>query len=416
MREVFLGDICKIKSSKRIFESEYVRNGVAFIRGQEISDKTIGKDGVSYECYISSERYEELKKSYGVPQIGDILITAVGTIGNLCYVDFDTPFYFKDGNVIWFTDFSETVDSQYLYYFMQSPYFKKQLENALIGAVQKALTMVMLKDVHFELPPIDIQKAIVKIMNNIDNKINLNNSICSDLESFAKTIYDYWFLQFEFPNEDGKPYKSSGGKMVWNEELKREIPEGWTVKHLKDHQLIVGGTPSRKEKKCWDGTIPWLTTSEINNGIISRPKEYITDYGLANSAAKMVNKDSLIVAMYGLGTAGRIGYLPYASTTNQACCSITCKNEFELGYLYFFLKSQQPYIDTIVTGSIQKNLSKDKIGDFAYLYPNIELLEKADFKLYLDTMVSVTKENQELASLRDFLLPLLMNGQVTFKD
>ena len=365
------------------------------------------------EPYYVDENTYNKRTRRAIPEPGDIIFSREAPIGNCAIVPEEFKCCLGQRLVLLKVDHSK-VSSEYLLTVLMSNYVKYQIEQvSKRGSIVSNFNIGDLSNL--KIPVLTNQTDIAKLANDISSKITNNHSITNKLESIAKTIYDYWFLQFEFPNEEGKPYKSSGGKMVWNEELKREIPEGWKVKHLKDHQLIVGGTPSRREKKYWNGTIPWLTTSEINNGIIGKSKEFITDYGLTNSAAKLVNKDSLIVAMYGLGTAGRIGYLPYVSTTNQACCSISCKNEFELGYLYFFLKSQQRYIDTIVTGSIQKNLSKDTIGDFAYLYPNIELLEKADFKSFLDTMVNLTKENQELASLRDFLLPMLMNGQVTFK-
>ncbi len=181
MSEVFLNDICTIKSSKRIFEEEYVENGIPFIRGQEISNGTIGKPTTKYECYISQKRFNEIKQHYGVPQKGDILITAVGTIGNLSYIDSDFDFYFKDGNVIQFTNFSPLVFSQYLCYFMKSTYFKKQLNNALIGAVQKALTIVMLKNIKFELPSLVHQKKVAYILSSIDKKINNNKRINDNL-------------------------------------------------------------------------------------------------------------------------------------------------------------------------------------------------------------------------------------------
>ena len=229
--KVKLGDICTIKSSKRIFEKEYVPSGIPFIRGQEISDGSIKQKNGKFQCYISKERFDQLKEKNGVPQKNDILITAVGTIGNLFYVDREFDFYFKDGNVIWLTDFNKLVYPKYLYFFMKSQYFLKQLEYAMIGAVQKALTMVMLSKIEFELPSYDKQKRIASWLEIIDNKIDNNNKVISELEKMSKTIYDYWFLQYEFPNEEGKPYKSLGGKMVWNDELGQEIPEGWyTVK------------------------------------------------------------------------------------------------------------------------------------------------------------------------------------------
>jgi len=250
---VKLGEICTIKSSRRIFEKEYVDNGVPFIRGQEISDGSIKEINTKFQCYISKERFEQLKNTNGVPKVNDILITAVGTIGNLFYVNKNFDFYFKDGNVIWLTDFNEKVNSKYLYFFMKSKYFFKQLEYAMIGAVQKALTMVTLAKVEFELPNYKEQTRIANLLERIENKIDNNNKINIELEQMSKIIYDYWFLQFEFPNEEGKPYKSSGGKMVWNEELKREIPQGWKKEKAKDLIEIGNG---KDYKHLSTGNIP----------------------------------------------------------------------------------------------------------------------------------------------------------------
>ena len=169
--KVKLGEICDISSAKRVFEKEYVAKGVPFIRGLEISNGSILNENTLFECYISEERYQELKMLYGVPQKGDILITAVGTIGNLCYIDSNREFYFKDGNIIWLKNFQKDIYSQYLYYFMKSPFFKNQLEHAMIGAVQKALTMIMLEKIEIELPSYEMQISIASILSCIDLKI-----------------------------------------------------------------------------------------------------------------------------------------------------------------------------------------------------------------------------------------------------
>lgn len=117
-----LGEICKISSSKRIFENEYQERGIPFVRGQEISDGSLLSNSC-FNCYISKERFNEIKVKYGVPQKGDILITAVGTIGNVCFLNKDIDFYFKDGNVLWLRNFSDNVVPEYLYFYLKSPFF-----------------------------------------------------------------------------------------------------------------------------------------------------------------------------------------------------------------------------------------------------------------------------------------------------
>ena len=177
-----LEELCKLSSAKRIFEDEYVHDGVPFIRGQEVSDKSILDENAKFDCYITQERYNEIRRDYGVPQKGDILMTAVGTIGNIIVLNTDRQFYFKDGNIIRFSDFAETVCSDWLAFYMQSSFFKKQLENQLIGAVQKALTMVMLNKTEILLPPIEYQQKIASILSALDRKIALNRAINRNLQ------------------------------------------------------------------------------------------------------------------------------------------------------------------------------------------------------------------------------------------
>ena len=209
-----LDDICCVSSAKRIFESEYVKQGIPFIRGLEITNGSLLKDETKFECYISRERYEQIVSKYGKPSKGDILITAVGTIGNLCYITKEMDFYFKDGNIIWFSNINQKCNSKWLYYWMKSQFFKEQIKYSMIGAVQKALTIDMLNKVTISLPPLPIQRKIAAVLTALDDKVALNKRINNKLEVMAKRLYDYWFVQFDFPDENGRPYKSSGGKMV----------------------------------------------------------------------------------------------------------------------------------------------------------------------------------------------------------
>lgn len=375
-----------------------------FQRGYDLTKKNIiiGKFPVVTSTGVMAYHNEFKSPS-------SIVIGRSGTIGKPQLIETE---FWPHNTTLFINDFKGN-NINYIYYLL----LNLNIEKIKSGSNIPTLNRNHLHDISvlFEKNSI-IQNKIGLILKNIDDKIELNNKINFELEAMAKTIYDYWFLQFEFPNEEGKPYKSSGGKMVWNDELKREIPEGWEVKNINTNKLIVGGTPSRSKKEYWDGKIPWLTTSEINNNIIIQTKEFITEEGLRNSNAKVLEANTLVMAMYGLGTAGRVGYVIFPFTTNQACCSIECNNLYEKSYLYFFLQSKNKYINSIVTGSIQKNLNKDTIGKLSYVLPKQKILKNTKFDKIIDVLIKNTKENQELASLRDFLLPLLMNGQVGFKE
>ena len=418
--KVKLSDICLITSSKRIFEREYVKTGVPFIRGQEVSDGSIEDSNSTFECYISKERYNELKEKYIIPKKNDILITAVGTIGNLYYVDNDFEFYFKDGNLILFTNFSEMVYPKYLYYFMKSPYFKKQIEYSMIGAVQKALTMVMLSKIEIDLPSYNEQVKIANIFSKLDNKIKNNKNINSELESMAKTIYDYWFLQYEFPNEEVKPYKSSGGKMVYNEELKKEIPEGWKVESLSKLATFNNGINYDKDE------IGDKKYKIINVRNITSSSLLINDSELDDIELKKIQGDKYLVESNDIliarsGTPGAVRLL-LSNPDDIIYCGfiIKCKpnNEKHRLLLTYYLKMLEGSNATKTGGSIMQNVSQDTLKQVKICLPTESVISIFNEKILtlLNKMQCLIKENEELAKLRDELLPLLMNGQVSFKN
>lgn len=410
--KIKLGDLCTICSSKRIMEKEYTIDGVPFVRGLEVTNKTLLQEDARYECHISKERFDELKEKYGVPQIGDILITAVGTIGNLCYINKKKDFYFKDGNLIWFKQFKDVVYSKYLYYFMQSPCFKNQLNNLLIGAVQKALTMVMLSKIDIDLPDYSKQVEIADSIEKYDLKVENNNKIISQLESMAKTLYDYWFLQFEFPNEEGKPYKSSGGKMVYNEELKREIPEGWKVENVKSHCKITWG-------QCPDGanilpintdedSMPYCSgAGDMRNGLL------VDCQAKTNASRRTANINDILMSV--AGSIGAVCYCDKTISLGRAAVAFSPKRNEEL-FTLMSVKSFSDRMKIVSSGSIQKVVNDNHLNDMNLVFNDEVLMKFSKYNSLLNKMIFLCRENQELASLRDFLLPMLMNGQATFKE
>ena len=422
MKKYKLSEICRIASSKRIFESEYVERGVPFIRGQEISDGSILDPKASFECYISQSRYEEIKEKYGKPNKGDILITAVGTIGNLCYLDKDIDFYFKDGNVIWFSEIISSCDGKFLFHFMKSSYFKEQLKYFMIGAVQKALTIDMLKKVEVPLPPLLTQQKIATVLSTLDNKIALNHRINAKLEAMAKRLYDYWFVQFDFPNEEGKPYKSSGGKMVWNEVLKREIPEGWEVKSINDISVSYRGVgyTAKDEKTEKDKNIILILRGNniSNNHIIYNGNTVYVDKSFVLEEQE-IKKFDIIITMSS-GSKEHVGksamfLFDSAHSYGAFCNKITPNKECQY-FLENYLHSESfiKYIRHSCSGTGINNLTNEHFDNAKFSFPtesNLQLFNKKMKSIY-DERAVVEKEIQKLTNLRDRLLPLLMNGQV----
>lgn len=327
------------------------------------------------------------------------------------------------------------VDKDYFLY-----YFRVYIVKAIVGGTGDSTIpnfppMSVIKNIDVELPDIEIQRKIGRFLKEIDSKINLNNKINTELESIAKTLYDYWFLQFEFPNEEGKPYKSSGGKMVWNEELKREIPEGWEVLTIHDILGEKKGGDWGKEKKEGNYTREVICIRGADfpaicgNGKLNAPKRFI----LEKNSSKILRADDLIVEISGgspTQSTGRICYINETLLkrfdtdiiTSNFCRAFNLKDKVLL--YWFYLSWCKMYESDVLfqyegkTTGIKNLLFEMLCTDYKLVIPKqnvIELFNK-NVKNYFDKIQKNQLENQQLESLRDFLLPLLMNGQAGFKE
>ncbi|MCX4131406.1 restriction endonuclease subunit S [Megamonas funiformis] len=300
-------------------------------------------------------------------------------------------------------------------------YETPRLRKVATGSGQKNLLLSTMRDFKVTIHDRKRQKQICSLLGLLDDKIEINNKINTELEAMAKTIYDYWFLQFEFPNEEGKPYKSSGGKMVWNEELKREIPEGWTNGLISDlGEIISGGTPSTKHDEYYSKNgIAWVTPydlSKTTDKYITHGEKDISQKGLEKSSAKLMPKGSIL-----LTSRAPIGYIGISSnevTTNQGFKSIVPYNKSNSEYIYYLLKSIIPYLKSLGNGSTFAEISKETLSNIPIVIPNKDIIDNFNNKvIHLGKIREIKEqENRELTSLRDFLLPLLMNGQVGFKE
>lgn len=302
---------------------------------------------------------------------------------------------------------TKNILGSYLNAYLSSYLGRKHFSNQASGSGQRyTLTKESLGSISIPLIDKKQQMFIGSLFNNIDKKISLNNKIISELESMAKTIYDYWFLQFEFPNEEGKPYKSSGGKMVWNEELKREIPEGWEVKNIFNVADIIYGFPLSVEKFNKNGNIPVIRIRDIiSNSISAYTNELFDEKYLTKEGDLLIGMDGNFQMNF---------WFRDGDCVNQRITRIR-----EIDYPNYLIMLQiKPFIEKKVDSvarSTVGHLSDKDMKSLKILIPN-NFGIYTPFKSILNKQLLVTKENQELTSLRDFLLPLLMNGQVGFKN
>lgn len=293
------------------------------------------------------------------------------------------------------------IRNEYLYYFLsQNSIFKYVDGLSKRTGGQTGVDLDSLRQYPIDLPEFPEQDKKIKVLGDLDAKIELINKINTELEAMAKTIYEYWFVQFDFPNEKGKPYKSSGGKMLYNEQLKREIPEGWQVKKLSEiANLNAGGDKPKK----WSKQLTKKYKIPIySNGITEEGLYGFTDF------PKIENPSITVSAR------GTIGYSvlrmkPYVPIVRLI--SITPVNSFSLKYLHEKIKSLK-YDDS---GSVQKQLTVPMMTDLKMEIPPENLLKRfSEITLPFAKKIEINKEeNLNLASLRDWLLPMLMNGQVS---
>jgi type I restriction enzyme S subunit len=281
-----------------------------------------------------------------------------------------------------------------------------------MGSVFPNLTKDQLLNYKCTVPDLSTQKLVSKIFSDLDSKIELNNTINAELEAMAKLIYDYWFVQFDFPDKNGKPYKNSGGKMVWNEELKREIPEGWEVKQLgKILRTELGGTPSTKDKDFWDGEFPWLNSGEIANFPIIDSDLKITEAGIKNSATTLMPKGTCVLS---ITRHLRPSILGVDSCANQSVVGIFESEKLKNSFIYPYLVNDIPRLMTLRSGAQQPHINKGTVDDSKMIIPTEQVLNQyySIVDAFFEKIINNAFQIKQFAELRDWLLPMLMNGQV----
>ena len=342
---------------------------------------------------------------------GTLCITIAANIAETAILSY--PMCFPD-SIVGFNANPEKSSELFVYYFFE--YIKKEIQKSASGSIQDNINIDYLSKMRIKVPEKEYQDKIVDLLSSIDKKILLNNQINQELEDMAKTLYDYWFVQFDFPDQNGKPYKSSGGKMIYNPELKREIPEGWEVETLKDFEskIITGKTPSRANSDNFGGEIPFITIGDIRgNTFIYSTSETLTDLGASVQQNKYLPEGSLCVSC--IATVGEIGFTTEWSHTNQQINSIVFEDEMNRYYLYFALKNYFENANASAkTGNTFANMNKEDFSGIRIILPSKEI--KNNFhkitEPYFAQIKCLQGQNQELTQLRDWLLPMLMNGQV----
>lgn len=387
-------------------------------RGFDITkkDQTAGKYPVISSSGITSQHDQFKVKGPGV------IIGRKGTLGTAFFTNCA---YWPHDTTLWVKDFKGN-DPKFIYYLLK----KLPLGKLDSGSANPTLNRNFAHKVKVSIPDLSIQQKIASVLSCLDDKIELNNRINSELEAMAKLIYEYWFVQFDFPFDFAqgksdvtssgveKPYKSSGGKMVWNKELKREIPEGWEIVGLED---LAEFNPSLKIERNSEAPYLGMTAISTTGYMTDLPekKEFSGgikfqngDIVVARITPCLENGKTALITMLDGGSIG------FGSTE---FINIRAKEKSHVSFLAILSRSDlfRHYAISKMTGtSGRKRVDAKELAKFQLAKPSSELLKKYDeiVNPYFEKMTFNSKQNQELASLRDWLLPMLMNGQVTVAD
>lgn len=421
---VKLGKIARISTGFPFKGEQYSTEGVRVVRGENVTEGSLRWDSV--KCW--NEEFDQADK-YSLKD-GDVVIGMDGSkVGkNRARIKKnDLPLLLAQRVAL--IRNNELSNQNFLYYLIKAKRFEEYVERIQTGSSVPHISQQQIAEYLVPFIPIDVQKKISDLLLSLDSKISLNNRINAELEAMAKTIYDYWFVQFDFPSPSslgragvGSPYKSSGGKMVWSEELKREIPEGWIVGTVNDLGEIIGGsTPSTEEEENFenDGT-PWITPKDLSlnvgNKFITKGEVSVSKRGIEKASLKVMPEGTIL-----LSSRAPIGYMAISRepvTTNQGFKNIVPNKGYSTEIAYYLIKNLIPVIEKNSSGSTFKEISGSVLKSIKVLLPNknqatslTEILSPIFKKQNL-----LELENQKLTELRDWLLPMLMNGQIKIKD
>ena len=394
-----LGTFARGKSKHRPRDDErlYEGGGYPLIQTGEVKAANL---------YITS--HEQEYGEFGLAQsklwdAGTLCITIAANIAETAILGY--PMCFPD-SVVGFSAFPSESSEKFMHYVFT--YIRNSIQNSVTGSIQDNINIDYLSQLDFKVPPKSYQDKVVGVLGTIDEKIDTNTRICTELEAMAKTLYDYWFTQFDFPNAEGKPYRSSGGEMVWNDQLKREIPKGWSAGQLSDiANITMGQSPSGD------------TYNENGSGTIFY--QGCTDFGTRFPVPRVYTSAPTRFAKAGdilMSVRAPVGTLNIAM---EDCCigrglaALNSKFGSQLHLLYTLSGFKQLFDVMDGNGTTFGSITKDTLFEMKVVIPRRDQIKSFEEMVQpIEQKIRVAEqENRELTKLRDWLLPVLMNGQAT---
>lgn len=387
---------------KKVRLGEIVKINPLFTLKKGVVAKKVAMDKITPHCRDISS-YAEESYSGGVKFINGCTLMARITPclenGKIAQVRFlgNNEVAFGSTEFIVFQGVDGVSDKDFIYYLINTDLIRQKAIDSMVGSSgrQRAQSDEIAK-ITISLPPLPTQRKIAAVLGALDDKIENNRKICANLEAQAQAIFKSWFVDFE-------PF---GGKM----------PQGWKMEPLEGmaEQIASGGTPRTKEESYYKGLIRWYSTKELKDCFLFDSEKHISEDAVANSAAKVFPRNTILMAIYAAPTVGRLGILDSESTFNQAAVGIVARQEIGYAYLYLQLLNAREALNLMAVGSCQQNLNVGVVKSYQVLRPDDVILCKFNNLVdgLFDEIRALTKETRSLAAMRDALLPKLMSGEI----
>jgi type I restriction enzyme, S subunit len=416
----FLKDVAVTQTGPfgtQLHEEDYVTEGTPIVTVEHL-----GEIGFNLSNLPLVSDKDKTRLSKYILKEGDIVFSRVGSIDRCTYVSKREDGWMFSGRCLR-VRINEKANAKFISFYFRQKYFKEMMLNISVGATMPSLNTSLMDNIPLYLPIKSTQQKIASILSSLDSKIELNNRINAELEAMAKTIYDYWFVQFDFPDKNGKPYKASGGKMVWSEKLKREVPEGWEGKTLSTY-LNCNLNTIRKNNKLIG--IKYLDTSNLTENRIDFVQEIDLQNDTAPSRAQRVVKKNDILFSTVRPNLRHFGIIKNPAENLIASTGFAIlshkENAFYNDFFYMFITSEPSLkkLEAIAASSVSSYPSinySDILNLLIVLPSKIDVVKALSKKLsiYFLAISLRQDENKKIAELRDWLLPMLMNGQVKVK-
>lgn len=390
-----LDELCEVTSSKRIYATELVADGVPFLKSKEIIEKVSGQPHANL-LYISEHRFQEIAQQTGSIEEGDVLLTSRGTLGVPYVVNATDRFHFADGNLTWFKRFTG-LDSSYLRYFLLSPMGKAELSKCVIGSSQQAYTIAALKKAEVPLPPLPIQRRIAGILLAYDELIENSQRRIKILESMARALYREWFVHFRFPGHESVPRVPSP---------LGEIPQGWEVRRLGDVcRLTMGQSPkSEFYNEAGDGVA-------FHQGVTDFGDRFPSDRLFCTAEGRMANAGDILFSVR--APVGRMNIANKQIMLGRGLSAIRHHHDYQ-AFLWEQLRNRFTKEDMMGNGAIFASVTKDDMQGIELVCPPASVVESATthFEPLHTELATLSQQIQNLRRTRDLLLPRLLSGQI----